>query len=120
MAVPPVVVGLALLILLGESFVGKWLVSKNIQLVFDMKGVVVAQITVNLPFAIIQTMEHYEKIEPRILSVAQTCGATELILFKRIVIPLSKKNIITTWMTLLVQSYGPIWCSGYGSWHCTI
>ncbi len=66
MAVPPVVVGLALLILLGESFVGKWLVSKNIQLVFDMKGVVVAQITVNLPFAIIQTMEHYEKIEPRI------------------------------------------------------
>jgi len=105
-AVPPVVVGLALLILLGDSFFGKWLNDRGFQFAFDTKGVVLAQVAINLPLSIVYMMDIFDKIESRLLSVAETCGATELMLFTRIAIPLSKKHIISTGMILWSKAMG--------------
>lgn len=51
-------------------------------------------------------MEHFDQLQPRLLQVAETCGATEFILFRRIALPLSKRQIIKTGMTLWSKAMG--------------
>ncbi|MGM0471104.1 MAG: ABC transporter permease [Bacillota bacterium] len=90
---PPLVIGLSLLILCGP-ILGDALKQLGIDFVFTPSGVVLAQFTVALPFVINNFRTAFGQIDPAIEQAAMTLGDTPLEVFYRVSIPLAKEGLI--------------------------
>jgi len=106
LSMPPLVAGLALLILLGgNSKFGSVLRNHGIDLIFSKKGIIVAQLFVSIPFLIKSAREAFESINKDVINASLTLGASKFHTFKTVLIPLSKNGIYTgmimTWARAL-------------------
>ena len=91
---PPLVSGLALLILLGGTgIVGKILNKWNIGIIFTKKGIIIAQFFVASPFFIKTVKESISSIPKSLISASATLGASSYYTFRKIILPLSKSGI---------------------------
>lgn len=112
MSLPHIVSGIALLLLFGRMGIGDFLSSYfNIDFIFTKQGIVLAQIFVNLPFAIKLFLVSLEEINEKMLFVSRTLGCTRIQVFYYIIIPLLKNSllsvIIMTWSRSLGE-YGAV------------
>ncbi len=103
---PPLVAGLALLILLGgNSKFGSMLRSCGIDLIFSKKGIIIAQLFVSIPFLIKSARNAFESINKNVINASLTLGASKFYTFKTILLPLAKNGIYTgmimTWARAL-------------------
>ena len=95
-SMPPLVAGLAILILLGgNSKLGGLLSSHGIDLIFSKKGIIIAQLFVSIPFLIKSTKDAFESINKNIINASLTLGASKFYTFKTILLPLAKNGIYT-------------------------
>ena len=94
LALPPLVAGLALLILFGTTSFGEWLSGAGLDFVFSAKGIVLAQFFVNMPFMYRIMRSTFESINPRYEYVAQTLGCTEAQSFRRVTLPMSRNGLV--------------------------
>ncbi|MDH6120002.1 molybdate ABC transporter permease subunit [Kitasatospora sp. GAS204B] len=90
LVLPPVVGGVALLLVLGRNgIVGRWLDSAfGITLPFTTPGVVVAEAFVAMPFLVISVEGALRAADPRFEEAAATLGASRLTAFRRVTLPL--------------------------------
>jgi sulfate transport system permease protein len=87
-AVSPVVVGLALILVYGKfSSVGGWLDRNGIQIIFSLPGMVMATVFVSLPLVVRAIAPVLEELGDDQEQAAHTLGASSLQTFKRITIP---------------------------------
>jgi sulfate/thiosulfate transport system permease protein len=87
-AVSPVVVGLALILVYGKfSTVGGWLEDNGIQIIFSLPGMVLATVFVSLPLVVRAIAPVLEELGDEQEQAAKTLGATTLQTFKRITLP---------------------------------
>ena len=87
---PPVVVGLAMLMAFGRtSPIGEGLDSIGVSLPFTMAAVVMAQLFIAAPFYIRSAKSGFEAVDPTLEEIAQTLGASPLRTFFRVSVPLS-------------------------------
>jgi len=101
-ALPPLVSGLALLILLGGTgLVGKILNKWGLGVIFTKKGIVIAQFFVATPFFIKTVKEAIMSIPRNLLAASATLGASPFYTFRWVILPLSKSGIwaglVMTW-----------------------
>lgn len=90
---PPLVSGVALLILFGP-ILGDTLARFGLDVVFSTRGVVLAQWFIATPFAI-KTFQHaFNSIDPRLENVARTLGYSPAGVFLRVTMPLAKGGIL--------------------------
>lgn len=101
LSLPYLVLGLCLLIVFSSDF-GKALKEMGFQVVFDRKGIVMAQIIVNLPFAIRLMKTAMSEIDIRLEFIAGTLGASRWKRFTTILIPLCKPSVLM--LVILVWS----------------
>jgi len=101
MALPPVVAGVALLILFGNSLFGRFLSDLGISIVFTVKGIILAQFFVNVPYMLRVLKATVENIDPRLEFVARTLGCNRIQSFLKVTLPLAKNGlvagIVITW-----------------------
>ncbi|PYC80874.1 molybdate ABC transporter permease subunit [Streptomyces tateyamensis] len=90
LVLPPVVGGVALLLVLGRNgIVGRWLDSAfGLTLPFTTAGVVVAEAFVAMPFLVISVEGALRAADPRYEEAAATLGASRLTAFRRVTLPL--------------------------------
>ena len=105
-SMPPLVAGLALLILLGgNSKLGNLLSSHGIDLIFSIKGIIIAQLFVSTPFLIKSAREAFESINKNVINASMTLGASKFYTFRKVMLPLAKNGIYTgmimTWTRAL-------------------
>ena len=105
-SMPPLVAGLALLILLGgNSKFGNMLRSCGIDLIFSKKGIIIAQLFVSTPFLIKSARESFESINKNVINASLTLGASKFDTFKKVLLPLAKNGIyagmVMTWARAL-------------------
>ena len=105
-AMPPLVAGLALLILLGgNNKFGRLLSDHGINLIFSKKGIIIAQLFVSIPFLIKSTKDAFESISKNVINASLTLGASKFYMFKTVLLPLAKNGIYTgmimTWARAL-------------------
>ncbi len=105
-SMPPLVTGLALLILLGgNSKLGNLLSSHGIDLIFSIKGIIIAQLFVSTPFLIKSAREAFESINKNVINASMTLGASKFYTFRKVLLPLAKNGIYTgmimTWTRAL-------------------
>ncbi|OKJ15992.1 ABC transporter permease [Kitasatospora sp. CB01950] len=95
LVLPPVVGGVALLLVLGRNgIVGRWLDSATgITLPFTTAGVVVAEAFVAMPFLVISVEGALRAADPRYEEAAATLGASRLTAFRRVTLPLVAPGI---------------------------
>ena len=88
LAVSPVVVGLALILVYGRfAPVGGWLDDRGIQVIFALPGMVLATVFVSLPFVVREVAPVLEEIGIEQEQAAWTLGATRVQTFRRITLP---------------------------------
>ncbi|MFD9130647.1 ABC transporter permease, partial [Kitasatospora sp. NPDC059571] len=95
LVLPPVVGGVALLLVLGRNgIVGRWLDSAfGITLPFTSAGVVLAEAFVAMPFLVISVEGALRAADPRYEEAAATLGASRLTAFRRVTLPLIAPGI---------------------------
>jgi molybdate transport system permease protein len=95
LVLPPVVGGVALLLVLGRrGLVGQWLDSTfGITLPFTTAGVVLAETFVAMPFLVISVEGALRAADLRFEEAAATLGATRWTTFRRVTLPLVAPGI---------------------------
>jgi len=106
MALPHLVSGVALLLLFGRHGIGDFLYYNfHIDFVFTVYGIVLAQVFVNLPFAVNITLTSLEEINNKMIFTARTLGCNEFQSFIFVILPALKRsilsNIIMNWSRAL-------------------
>ncbi|MCW2916986.1 MAG: Sulfate transporter [Actinomycetia bacterium] len=88
LAVSPVVVGLALILIYGKfAPVGGWLENRGIQVIFSTPGMVLATVFVSLPLVVRAVVPVLEEMGDEQEQAAHTLGAGGWQTFRRITIP---------------------------------
>jgi sulfate/thiosulfate transport system permease protein len=88
LAVSPVVVGLALILVYGSfAPVGKWLEHHGFQVIFSLPGMVLATIFVSLPLVVRAVVPVLEELGTDQEQAAHTLGASRMQTFRRITVP---------------------------------
>lgn len=94
---PPTVMGFILLIIFSpHSVVGRFFSNVlHIPVVFTMTGAVIASVIVSFPLMYQHTVQGFRGIDSKMLNTARTMGASERKIFYRLVVPLSKRSILS-------------------------
>ncbi|MGI5158762.1 ABC transporter permease [Microbispora sp. CA-102843] len=96
LVLPPVVGGVALLLVLGRrGLIGQWLESAfGITLPFTTVGVIVAEAFVAMPFLVISVEGALRGADQRFEEAAATLGASRWTVFRRVTLPLVMPGIV--------------------------
>lgn len=93
---PPAVVGLGFLIAFGpEGWIGGLLDIWDLQIVFSGWAVILSQIAVAAPFFILAATNAFSRVDPELLIVARTLGASPLGAFVQIALPLAYRGLLS-------------------------
>ncbi|WP_084781114.1 ABC transporter permease [Planobispora rosea] len=96
LVLPPVVGGVALLLVLGRrGLVGQWLdATFGVSLPFTTAGVVIAEAFVAMPFLVISVEGALRTGDPRFEEAAATLGASRWTVFRRVTLPLIAPGVL--------------------------
>lgn len=94
---PPTVIGFYILLAIGHNGpVGKLYESLfDTQLAFSFAGLVVGSFFYSLPFAVQPIQSAFEAVDKRLVEASWTLGKSKFETFYRIIIPLSRRGLIT-------------------------
>ncbi|PSB19192.1 molybdate ABC transporter permease subunit [filamentous cyanobacterium CCP1] len=92
---PPTVVGFLLLLLFGRNGpLGRVMQHFDFTIIFTWYAAVVAAIVVSFPLMYKTALGAFEQIDPNLLQVARTLGASERRVFSRILLPLAIPGLL--------------------------
>lgn len=93
--IPPAVVGVALLLAFGRRGLwGPFLADLGVTIPFTVAAVVMAQVIVSAPFYVQGAATAFRKVEPDMLIVARTLGASPATAFFRIAVPVALPGLV--------------------------
>ncbi len=111
---PPLVAGLALLLLFSEG--GTWLSIPWNNVIFSPSGVIMAQFFVATPFAVRSFTSAFSAVDRRLEQAAETMGDTPGRVFTKVTLPLAQKDIfagiILAWSRALGEFGATIMLAG--------
>ena len=94
LAISPVVVGLALILVYGKTgWFGNWLAARGIQVIFSVPGIVMASATVSLPYVVREVLPVLQEIGTEQEQAAGTLGAGPFTVFRRITLPSIRRGL---------------------------
>ncbi len=106
-ALPPMVAGLALLVLVSpSSATGRALSAGGIHLIFTKPGIVLAQMFVALPFYIRAVRSAISAIPETIPAAAAMLRASEAYAFFRVILPMSREGIVSGFVMCWTRALG--------------
>ena len=79
----------------SSSEFGDWLKDLGFKVVFDQKGIVIAQFFVNLPFAMRMMRTAFMQVDERLEVIAGMLGASRWKQLTTVLLPLSRNAIIS-------------------------
>jgi sulfate transport system permease protein len=94
LAVSPVIVGLALILVYGKTgWFGNWLAGHGIQVIFSLPGIIMASATVALPYVVREVLPVLQEIGTDQEQAATTLGAKPFTVFRRITLPSIRRSL---------------------------
>ena len=112
LAVSPVVVGLALILVYGKTgWWGNWLDAHGITIIFSLPGIVMASATVSLPYVVREVLPVLQEIGTEQEQAAATLGASGLTVFRRITLPSIRSSLaygVTLTTARVIGEFGAV------------
>lgn len=94
--VPPAVAGVAMLVVFGRrGLLGRYLASHGIEIPFTTAAVVFAETFVSAPFFLQAATSAFRRIDPSLLVVSRTLGASPASTFARVALPLALPGLVS-------------------------
>ena len=108
MVMPPTVLGYYLLVLLGRNgWIGRWLQdSFGINLIFALKGAVIAATIVAFPLVFKPARAAFEAIDRQVEEAGRVLGISEIGIFLRITLPLAWRGILAGVLLAFARALG--------------
>ena len=106
MAFPELVLGLCLLLLFGNTFVGEFFKALGLNFVFTKQGVVAAQFFTALPYASRIMKSTFDYIDPRLEFVSRSLGYSQMETFFHVSLPLAKNGILASTVISFARCIG--------------
>lgn len=108
LVLPPTVLGFYLLgVMRNESWLGSLFIKlTDSQLIFSFTGLVIASVVYSLPFVVQPMVNTFNGIGEKTIKTAQSIGASNRTIFWKIILPLSKKGIISASILGFVHTLG--------------
>jgi sulfate/thiosulfate transport system permease protein len=107
LALSPVVVGLAFLLLYGSSgWFGGFLERHDVQIVFALPGMVLVTIFVSLPFVVREVVPVLREIGTEQEQAAETLGASPFQVFRRITLPAIRWAVVYGVVLTMARALG--------------
>lgn len=111
LSLPPLVCGVALLLLFGTTAFGQALAEHGLRFIFSVNGIIVAQFFIITPYMIRVLKSTIADINPRLEFVARTLGCTQWQAFCRVTLPLAKNGIIAGLVISCARAIGEFGCT---------
>ncbi len=108
MFIPPAAIGYLILIILGRNgFIGKILSKQfSVSIMFTVSAAIIASIVVTIPIMYQSIKSAVMSVDPEIKNAAKICGASNLVIFTKIVLPLSKRGIFNGVLLSFARAFG--------------
>lgn len=107
MVLPPTVLGYYLLVCFGsQSFIGEWLASYGIQLIFTLKGAIIAAAVVTFPLVLKPIQASFEQIPQAILDASKIIGLNEWQRLIIIILPMAWESVLAGLLLGFARSLG--------------
>jgi len=108
LVLPPTVLGFYLLtIMRNESWLGSLFIKfADTQLIFSFTGLVIASVVYSLPFVVQPMIATFNSIGKETVNTALSIGASKRTIFWKIILPLSKKGIVSASILGFVHTLG--------------
>lgn len=107
MVLPPTVLGYYLLVCFGsQSFLGQWLASMGIQLIFTLKGAIIAAAIVTFPLVLKPIQAAFEQIPQHLLDAAKVIGLNDWQRLLIIILPMAWESVIAGLLLGFARSLG--------------
>jgi molybdate transport system permease protein len=107
LVLPPTVVGFFLLLIFGRrSILGHALEQIGITIVFSWPATVIAATVVAFPLMYRTTLGAFEQVNPTLLQAARTLGATEQVVFRRVLLPLAAPGVLAGTVLSFARALG--------------
>ena len=108
LVLPPTVLGFYLLVALGPLTAPGRLIIRLLghPLAFSFEGLVAGSVLYSLPFAVQPLVAGFRAIDPALLEVATTLGASPLRAFRTIALPLAKASLVTAAVLTFTHTVG--------------
>ncbi|NWK83269.1 molybdate ABC transporter permease subunit [Staphylococcus sp. GSSP0090] len=105
---PPTVMGFILLIVFSpRSYIGIFFTDVlHLPVVFTLTGAVIASVIVSFPLMYQHTVQGFRSIDHKMLNTARTMGASESKIFFKLILPLSKRAILSGIMMSFARAIG--------------
>jgi sulfate transport system permease protein len=112
LAVSPVVVGIALILVYGQTgWFGNWLDAHGIHIIFSLPGIVMASATVALPYVVREVLPVLQEIGTDQEQAATTLGASPFTVFRRITLPSIRRSLaygVTLTTARVIGEFGAV------------
>lgn len=93
--IPPAVAGVAMLLAFGRrGMLAGWLYPEGWSVTFTTTAVVMAEVFVSAPFFVQAATSAFRRIDPKLILVARTFGASPLRVFFRVAVPLAAPGLV--------------------------
>jgi len=107
LVLPPTVVGFFLLLIFGRrSFIGRALEHIGVTIAFSWPATVIAATVIAFPLMYRTTLGAFEQVNPTLLEAARTLGASEWVVFRRVLLPLAGPGVIAGTVLAFARSLG--------------
>lgn len=106
MAFPELVMGLALLLLFGQGFLGPYLEALGIKVTFSKLGIIIAQFFVAFPYAVRVIYSTFEDINPRYEQVSRSFGYGEFETFRHVTLPMARSGLFASGVITFARCIG--------------
>lgn len=111
LSLPPLVSGVALLLLFGTTAFGAALAEYGLRFIFSVNGIILAQFFIITPYMIRVLRSTFADINPRLEFVARTLGCSQWQAFYKITLPLAKNGIIAGLVISWSRAIGEFGCA---------
>jgi molybdate transport system permease protein len=107
LALPPVVTGYLLLLLLGRrGLLGPLLEPIGIRIAFSTTGAVIAGLVVGLPLYVIAARRAFEDVDRALVDVARSLGRTRWQAFREVELPLARRGLASGAVLAFARALG--------------
>jgi molybdate transport system permease protein len=108
LVLPPTVLGFYLLVLLGpQTLPGRLFASVlGHPAAFSFSGLLIGSVIYSFPFAVQPITAGFAAIDPQMLEAARLLGAGPLAVFRRVLLPLSRRSLVTAAVLAFAHTVG--------------
>jgi molybdate transport system permease protein len=106
LVLPPVAVGVGLLVLFGRRGLGPWLASVGVEVVSSWRGAALASAVVALPVFVRVARTAIESVDPRLEEMAALLGASPLRIATTVTLPLARRGLLAATTLAFARALG--------------